>query len=204
MSESQVDKVNYYETEYNGSCLGLGRYITNFCKQAKLVPSNVVVAFGMAFIEVVEFLATLQINVLLAPKDVDYILAWTLYTYLALFIIKFIDLAWLVFSQWDSQQIGVCQKIVQWLSLWTFSCFLPYGDFIVDIGYKMYATPEMSGSQELYPEHYVMRKGLSQMKGYKGKVGGHMILMFNGFITTFVNWVLLVIVLVFFTPAIFP
>jgi len=62
----------------------------------------------------------------------------------------------------------------------------------------------MTGSQELYPERYVMRKGLSQMKNYKGTYGGHIVLMFNGFITTVVNWVLLVIVLKYFTPAIFP
>ena len=159
----------------------------------------------MAIIEVLEFLATLEINVLVAEKDYDTILAWTLYTYMGLFIIKFINLAWLVFAQWDcTEDIGTCTKIVQWLSLWTFSCFLPYGDFIVDIGYKMFVTPHTKGSQELYPEHYVMRMGRSQLKGYKGKVGGHLILMFNGFITTVVNWVLLVIVLRYFTPAIFP
>lgn len=57
----------------------------------------------MAVIEVVEFLATLQINLLLTEREVDIILAWTFYTYAGLFVIKFIDLAWLVFTQWDSQ-----------------------------------------------------------------------------------------------------
>jgi hypothetical protein len=83
--------------------LGTSRYLSNWCKQAKLVPSNVVVAFGMAVIEVVEFLATLQINLLLTEQEVDIILNWTFYTYAGLFVIKFIDLAWLVFTQWDSQ-----------------------------------------------------------------------------------------------------
>lgn len=62
----------------------------------------------------------------------------------------------------------------------------------------------MTGSQELYPERYVMRKGFSKMKNYNGTYGGHLVLMFNGFITTVVNWLLLVIVLKYFTPAIFP
>lgn len=54
----KVDGVNYYEDNYNHSCLGLQRYLINFFKQSKLVKSNVLVAFGMAIIEVAEFLAT--------------------------------------------------------------------------------------------------------------------------------------------------
>ena len=42
------------------------------------------------------------------------------------------------------------------------------------------------------------------LKGYHGKIGGHCVLMFNGFLTVFINWILLVIVLIYFTPAIFP
>lgn len=95
---SELEKVNYYEKDYNGSCLGLTRYFTNFCKQSALVKTNVIIAIGMAAIEIFEFLATLQINTLIAPNDYDTILAWTLYTYLFLFVVKFIDLAWLVFT----------------------------------------------------------------------------------------------------------
>lgn len=134
----------------------------------------------------------------------DTILAWTLYTYLGLFVIKIFTLGWLVFGSWDTQQIGMCGKVAQFLSLYIFSNFLPYGDFIVDLGYKMYATPDMEGSQELYPEHYVIRRGPTKLKGYKGKVGGHFILMLNGLLTTVINVVLLVVVLTYFTPAIFP
>ena len=52
--------------------------------------------------------------------------------------------------------------------------------------------------------HYVIRKGESQLKSYKGRVGGHYILMFNGLLTVFINWILLIVVLIYFTPAIFP
>jgi len=34
-------------------------------------------------------------------------------------------------------------------------------------------------------------------------VGGHAILMFNGWLVTVINWILLVIVLIEFTPAVF-
>jgi hypothetical protein len=52
--------------------------------------------------------------------------------------------------------------------------------------------------------HYVIRTGNKQLKSYKGRVGGHFILMLNGFLTVFINWILLVVVLIYFTPAIFP
>ena len=63
-----------------------------------LVKSNVVLAIAMAAIEIFEFLATGEIVPLITQADYNYILAWTLYTYLFLFIVKFIDLAWLVFT----------------------------------------------------------------------------------------------------------
>ena len=99
-SDSEVD---YYEASYNGALCGLQRYFSNFCKQSMLVKSNVVLAIAMAAIEILEFLATGEIIPLITTADYNYILAWTLYTYLFLFIFKFIDLAWLVFTQWDSQ-----------------------------------------------------------------------------------------------------
>ena len=136
-SDSEVD---YYEASYNGSLCGLQRYFTNFCKQSMLVKSNVVLAIAMAAIEILEFLATGEIIPLITTAEYNYILAWTLYTYLFLFIFKFIDLAWLVFTQWDSQELSFGGKVAQFLTLWTFCNFLPYGEFFVDLGYKMYAT----------------------------------------------------------------
>ena len=68
----------------------------------------------------------------------------------------------------------------------------------------MFVNREQPGCQELYPENYVMRYGQTQLKGYSGRIGGHFILMFNGWLTVIINWILLVIVLIYFTPAIFP
>ena len=99
---SSDQEIDYYEVSYNGSLLGLQRYFSNFGKQSMLVKSNVVLAIAMAAIEIFEFLATGEIIPLITTADYNYILAWTLYTYLFLFIVKFIDLAWLVFTQWDS------------------------------------------------------------------------------------------------------
>ena len=48
-----------------------------------------------------------------------------------------------------------------------------------------------------------MRLGTDTLKGYSGRTGGQFILMLNGFITVFVNWVLLIIVLVMLTPVVF-
>lgn len=84
---------------------------------------------------------------------------------------------------------------------------MPYGEFFVDVGYKMYAKPEQNGHQEPYPVSFEMTLAQpqdSKFKSYKGRVGGHFILMFNGFLTTLINWVLLVVVMIEFTPAIFP
>ena len=81
---------------------------------------------------------------------------------------------------------------------------MPYGDFIIDLGYKMYTTVAMPGDQELYPTKYVIRRGYNDLKAYKGRIGGHTVLMLNGFLTTFINWGLLILVLTYFTPAIFP
>ena len=94
--------VNYYESSYDGSYCGLKRYFKNFAKQSCLVKTNVIVAFGMAAIEVFEFLATFQILVLISTTDYNFILAWTLWTYFFLFVFKFFDLLWLVFGQWES------------------------------------------------------------------------------------------------------
>lgn len=55
----QQDKVNYYEPAYKGGCFGLSRYVNNFCRQSALVKTNVLVAFGMAVIELIELAATL-------------------------------------------------------------------------------------------------------------------------------------------------
>ena len=77
-----------------------------------LVKSNVLVAIFMAAIEIFEFLATGQIVPLITTSAYNTILAWTLYTYLFLFIMKFIDLAWLVFCQWESNQVNLAQKVV--------------------------------------------------------------------------------------------
>ena len=49
----------------------------------------------------------------------------------------------------------------------------------------------------------MIRLGSDALKGYSGRVGGQFILMLNGLITVFVNWVLLVIVMVMFTPVVF-
>jgi len=49
-----------------------------------------------------------------------------------------------------------------------------------------------------------MRRGSTKLKAYKGRIGGHTVLMLNGFLTVLINWILLIIVLTFFTPAIFP
>ncbi len=65
----ELERINYYEHGYNGGCFGLTRYITNFCKQSLLVKTNVLIAVGMAAIEICEFLATLQINTLIAEND---------------------------------------------------------------------------------------------------------------------------------------
>ena len=135
-------QVNYYEPAYEPELLGLKRYFKNFYRQSLVVKTNVVVAFGMAAIEILEFLATLKITVLLTEQEYNTILAWTLYNYLFLFVFKFIDLGWLVFTQWNSQVISLPSKIAQFLSLWTFCNFLPYGEFFVDLGYKVYVTPE--------------------------------------------------------------
>ena len=96
----------------------------------------------MAAIEIFEFLATGQILILISDSDYNIILKWTLYTYLFMFVFKFFDLAWLVFYCWDSQVIGFGTKIIQFISLWIFCNFLPYGEFFVDLGYKMFAKRE--------------------------------------------------------------
>ena len=94
--------MNYYEPSYKAGYCGLLRYFTNFCKQSWLVKTNVLVAVAMAAIEIFEFLATGHILVLISESDYNTILAWTLYTYLFMFVFKFFDLAWLVFYCWDS------------------------------------------------------------------------------------------------------
>ena len=48
-----------------------------------------------------------------------------------------------------------------------------------------------------------MRVYKRPLKGYTGRYGGHFVLMVNGFLTLVVNWILLVIVLVPFTPAVY-
>ena len=95
---SSEQEIDYYEASYNGSLFGLQRYFSNFWKQSMLVKSNVLLAVTMAAIEIFEFLATGEIIPLITTADYNYILAWTIYTYLFLFIVKFIDLAWLVFT----------------------------------------------------------------------------------------------------------
>ncbi len=104
-----------------------------------LVKSNVLVAFGMAIIEVVEFLATDQILTLINQEDYNVMIAWTLWTYVGLFIMKVFTIGWLVFGAWDNN-IGFATKVAQFTGLYIGSNFLPYGDFIVDLGYKKYAT----------------------------------------------------------------
>ena len=65
------------------------------------VKSNFGVAFGMAAVEIVEFWATTKLVPLITTEQYDYILAWTLYSYMCLIIFKFLDLAYLVFACWD-------------------------------------------------------------------------------------------------------
>ena len=73
----------------------------------------------------------------------------------------------------------------------------------MDLGYKMFVRPEDQGTQERYPQHYNMRVSSTHLKGYSGRLGGHNILMLNGWLTLVVNLVLLVIVLFYFTPVVF-
>ncbi len=68
----------------------------------------------------------------------------------------------------------------------------------------MYATKEQAGTHELYPVNYAMLAAPTRLKSYTGAIGGHFVLMFNGFLTVLINWILLVVVLIYFTPAIFP
>ena len=49
-----------------------------------------------------------------------------------------------------------------------------------------------------------MRIAPDNLKSYNSRIGGHFILMLNGFITIVINWVLLVVVLIYFTPAVIP
>ena len=199
-----MNSVNYYEDSYNSSLLGLSRYCSNFGRQCKLAPVKPIVALLMAVIEVVEFLATMQLVELVTTKQYDSMLAWTYYTYLFLFVVKFINLAWLVFTQWDSKVISTPVKVVQFLSLYLFCVFLPYGEFFVDCGYKMFCKPEDEGEQEPYPQSFEILVAKKHYKSYKGRIGGHTLLMFNGWLTTVINWILLIVVLSDFTPAVFP
>ncbi len=48
-----------------------------------------------------------------------------------------------------------------------------------------------------------MRVYKEPLRGYRGRIGGHFVLMLNGYLTLVVNWALLVIVLVPFTPAVY-
>ncbi len=56
----------------------------------------------------------------------------------------------------------------------------------------------------MYPVHYAVLSAPTRLKSYMGTIGGHCVLMFNGFLTVFINWILLIVVLIYFTPAIFP
>ena len=55
---TNIDRLNYYEENYNSSICGFKRYLSNFSKQSTLVKSNVVLAFGIAIILIFEFAAT--------------------------------------------------------------------------------------------------------------------------------------------------
>ena len=149
-----MSAINYYEDSYNSSLLGLSRYCHNFGRQSKLAPVKPIVALLMAVIEIVEFLATMQLVPLVTTQQYDSMLAWTYYTYLFLFVVKFINLAWLVFTQWDSKVISTPVKVVQFLSLYLFCVFLPYGEFFVDCGYKMFCQASDEGEQEPYPQSF--------------------------------------------------
>lgn len=138
-------EIDYYEPMYDKGLCGIKRYCSNLGKQTRMVPSMAVIAFAMAIIEIIEFLATMKLVPLITEAQYDWILAWTLYTYAGLFVIKFLDLGWLCFVQWDTKNIGFAGKLLEFAGLWTFSCFLPYGEFFVDLGYKMFAVREAAG-----------------------------------------------------------
>jgi len=65
---SELEQTNYYENEYDGSFCGLKRYCTNFGKQAKASPAKPIVGLSMAVIEILEFLATMKIVVLITTE----------------------------------------------------------------------------------------------------------------------------------------
>ena len=72
----------------------------------------------------------------------------------------------------------------------------------MDCGYKKFQREGDFGNYELYTQHFVMRRD-SKLKQYKSSIGGHFVLMVNGFIVTVVNWILLIEVLICFYPYVF-
>ena len=190
------------ETDYNGSCLGLVRYCGNYVKQWQW--SSIAIGYGMAIIEVVEFLATYQLKVLVAAPDWDVIVNVTLYSYGLMILIKFGVWLWFCYTQWDSQVQTPLTKFAQFFSLFLFTNFLPYGEFLVFHGYKMFTRPEQPGITEAFPAEYAFRRSEHRLKSYTSTIGGHYLLMLCGFTTLCVNEILFATVFWYFTPAVFP
>jgi len=112
---------------------------------------KLVIAVAMAAIEVFEFLSTMQLVYLLTPEQYKLAIDSTIYSYGAMIVLKLVLLLWLALSAWTTTEIGTCQKIVQAIALWVGSCFLPYGDFFMGFGYKLYTTRHQEGEFEFYP-----------------------------------------------------
>lgn len=75
----------------------------------------------------------------ITDEEYDEILEWTVYSYIALILFKLGSLGWLRFYL-IKEQSSCCVKFMQFLTMWLYSSFLPYGDFIVDLGYKQYVS----------------------------------------------------------------
>ena len=112
MMESACD---YYEDYYDNRFWGLNRFCINFCKQTFAnynTTVKFVVSCSMGIIEVLEFLATMQLIDLLKVEQVNFSTDVTIYSYLGMMVVKMILLCWLTLGSWNTTQIGTCQKIV--------------------------------------------------------------------------------------------
>lgn len=99
-----------------------------------------IIVLLLAAIEIFEFMATMQLVPLISESNYSFILDSTLYSYGAMTIIKLIVLLWLFtcHMQEPPTSASLFVRIVQAFSIWIGSCFLPYGDFLMDCGYKKF------------------------------------------------------------------
>ena len=82
----------------------------------------------------------MQLMPLVSEDQKHFIMNATLYSNGIISAAKLLVLLWLFGWQMRDDPCAFSLRMSQALGIWVGSCFLPYGDFLMDCGYKKFQT----------------------------------------------------------------